>query len=95
MSGCSPVVSAQILFCYIFYVLLTEEITAAVLQNGHQSVNEMKSLVHSAADAKRMQMGLAERLAGGKSLQGRQAKAVAAGAITMHRKIVESLSSEC
>jgi hypothetical protein len=39
----------------------------------------MKSLVHSAADAKRMQMGLAERLTGGKRLQGRQAKAVAAG----------------
>ncbi len=62
-------------------------ITALVLQNGHQSVNEMKSLVHSAADAKRMQMGLAERLAGGKRLQGRQAKAVAAGETMMYRTI--------
>ena len=57
--------------------------TALLLQNGHQSVNEMKSLVHSAADSKRMQMGLAERLTGGKRLQGRQAKAVAAGEIPL------------
>ena len=42
-------------------------------------MNEMKSLVHSAADAKRMQMGLAQKLSGGKRLEGNQAKAVAAG----------------
>ena len=48
-------------------------------QNGHQSVNEMKSLVHSAADAKRMQEGLAQKLTGGRRLAGNQAKAVAAG----------------
>ena len=52
-------------------------------QNGHQSVNEMKSLVHSAADAKRMQEGLAQRLTGGRRLEGRQAKAVAAGEISV------------
>eukprot|EP00292_Cryptomonas_paramecium_P022297 CAMPEP_0113675596 /NCGR_PEP_ID=MMETSP0038_2-20120614/8115_1 /TAXON_ID=2898 /ORGANISM="Cryptomonas paramecium" /LENGTH=164 /DNA_ID=CAMNT_0000592411 /DNA_START=145 /DNA_END=639 /DNA_ORIENTATION=+ /assembly_acc=CAM_ASM_000170 len=40
----------------------------------------MKSLVHSAADAKRVQQGLAQRLAGGRNLDGNQAKAVAAAA---------------